>query len=101
MKTLWRNMRIVICGWLLRVALTVAPDGHPRTTRLARAMFFWAKPISDYEDCLTHLVSYVITARLTNQPEWMDGLADEVNRACLSIGESDRFVFDGDGLRKV
>ncbi len=44
------------------------------------------------------LIGYVLTCRLKNQPGWMDGLAEAVNRYAKAIGIDDRFCFDRDGL---
>ena len=48
-----------------------------------------------YRVALENLASYAVTCLPSNQPEWMDGLVEEINEVCSAIGEKDRFNFDG------
>ena len=47
------------------------------------------------------LVSYVLTVRDHNTREWMDGLAEELNRWARSVGDSDRVQHVRGEIRKL
>lgn len=44
------------------------------------------------------LVGYVLTARLNNTAEWLDGLVDELNDWAAHVGDPDRVARHRDGL---
>lgn len=47
-----------------------------------------------------HLLSVFLTVREVNQPEWMEAIVEDVNRACVALGDTDRFwTFGGHIVR--
>ena len=54
-----------------------------------------------YREALIHFVGIVLSVRKHNTEEWMDGIAEDVNGVAKTLGDEDRFAFDGDGLRKI
>lgn len=47
-----------------------------------------------------HLLSVFMTVRRENQPEWMEAIVEDINRACVALGETDRFwTFGGHIVR--
>jgi len=59
------------------------------------------QPIPDCREDFHHFVSYVLSARKNNTGPWMESLAKKINAACESLGEKERFEFDGDGFVKI
>lgn len=47
------------------------------------------------------LLSYILSVRLENTPEWMDGLCGQINQYAEATGESDRVKRYRDALRLV
>lgn len=54
-----------------------------------------------YREAALDFVGYVIASRTTNQPDYMLGLAEEINKFCASIGDEGGVEFHGDGFRIV
>ena len=50
------------------------------------------------EDALYRVIGYALTAR-SESKEWLEGMAGEINRAAELVGDPDRAVVEGDGLR--
>lgn len=50
---------------------------------------------------LSQLISYLLSIRATNTCEWMELLAEHINETAEHIGDSDRVVFNGDGLTVI
>lgn len=46
-----------------------------------------------HRQLLVNLMSYVVTCKKENQPEWMEGLVEEVNKTLKAIGADDRFSY--------
>ncbi len=53
------------------------------------------------EGWLAQLVSYLLSIRATNTPEWMELLVEHINEIAEHIGDEDRVKFNGDGLTVV
>lgn len=55
------------------------------------------------EACLTadELVSYMLSVRRSNTPEWMEGMASAINQWAESVGEEDRVATSADGLQVI
>lgn len=47
------------------------------------------------------VISYAVTCRKENQPEWMVGLAEYLNEYLGAVGDSDRFEYNGESIVKV
>lgn len=47
------------------------------------------------------VIRYALTCRVVNQPEWMVGLIDRVNRFAELADAKCRFEFNGDGLTRI
>lgn len=45
------------------------------------------------------LLSYILSVRLENTPEWMDDLCEQINRYAEATGDSDRVEPYRDALR--
>jgi exosome complex RNA-binding protein Csl4 len=50
---------------------------------------------------LLHFGSMAASCLRVNTPEWMELLADELNKVCEAGGDADRWKFDGWGLMKT
>jgi len=81
---------------------------NPETHSCCTCGYTWKHGHDGSHSCSEHLraalinlAQYLITVRRVNTPEWMEGLAEEVNRACVTLGDEDRFRFDGDFLRRI
>lgn len=75
----------------LQAALTVAQVEHGR----ARG------EIERLTDAFQALVGSILAAQVKNTPEYMAGLADDINTAAWAFGETDRVTFNGHGFRIV
>lgn len=56
---------------------------------------------ADYKAELLRFAEFVLSCRKQNTGQWMDDLSARVNKVAEVLGESDRFIFDGDGLTKI
>lgn len=59
------------------------------------------REIATYKNSLEEFVGCVLSVRVNNTVEWMEGVCSDVNALCERVGDGDRFRFDGDGIRKV
>ncbi len=50
---------------------------------------------------LDHILSCIVTVRLRNLKGWMTYITEEINDCLERIGDKDRVVVSGDGLRIV
>lgn len=50
---------------------------------------------------VTKLVCYVLSCRLKNTEDWMEGLAEQINSLCEEFEDPGRFRFNGDTLVPV
>jgi hypothetical protein len=61
-------------------------------------LFCWScaeAEIQRLRDALTSLASFVTTVRRENTHDWMFYIADSINEACRTLGDEDRFEYDG------
>lgn len=75
----------------LQAALTVAHVEHAR----ARG------EIERLTGAFQALVGSILAARVDNTPEYMAGLAEDINTAAWVFGDTDRVEFNGDSFRIV
>lgn len=52
-------------------------------------------------DVANQLLSYILSVRLENTPEWMDGLCEQINNFAEATGDTDRVEPYRDALRIV
>lgn len=93
---------------LLRAELDAAGvppcDGQPVTARV-RWLLDELERRNDNTNrlraALLHFGSMTASCLVSNTPAWMELLAVELSKVCEVIGDPDRWVFDGEGLRKA
>jgi len=48
---------------------------------------------------MSKFIGYVMTCRKENQAEWMEGLAEAIDKICPEFNDRQGHYFDGDGIK--
>lgn len=56
------------------------------------------RKIGKLEHAILKLGGYVLSCRKKNTDEWMNGLADAVNAACVEVNDKPVWYFNGEGM---